>query len=229
MAERPLNVLFLCTHNSARACSPRAAEPAGRGRLKAYSAGSHPPGGVNPFAIEALSVTGSTRRASQQELGRVHGARRAAARLRHHGMRQAAGETCPVFGRASRSRRTGASRTRPPRGRDEEKRKASSSLHPAQHRLDCNVSARRDGPHGAARQRWTTSVRMRDGRTHDTIDQSSPLRRQAPDATSIFERYLTLWVFLCIVVGIVLGQCSRAVPGDRPRWSSRRSIFRSGC
>ena len=31
---------------------------------------------------------------------------------------------------------------------------------------------------------------------------------------SVFERYLTVWVFLCIVIGIALGPVfSRAVPG----------------
>jgi ACR3 family arsenite transporter len=31
-------------------------------------------------------------------------------------------------------------------------------------------------------------------------------RRPAPVALSVFERYLTLWVFICIVVGVVAGQ-----------------------
>ena len=35
-------------------------------------------------------------------------------------------------------------------------------------------------------------------------------RAAAPQAMSVFERYLTVWVFLCIVVGIALGQ---AFPG----------------
>ena len=30
--------------------------------------------------------------------------------------------------------------------------------------------------------------------------------RGAPAPMNVFERYLTLWVFLCIVAGIVLGQ-----------------------
>ena len=30
--------------------------------------------------------------------------------------------------------------------------------------------------------------------------------RPAPAAMSTFERYLTLWVFICIVSGILLGQ-----------------------
>ncbi len=33
-----------------------------------------------------------------------------------------------------------------------------------------------------------------------------PIRIEAPESLSVFERYLTVWVLLCIVVGIALGQ-----------------------
>jgi arsenate reductase len=59
MRSQPLEILVLCTGNSARSILAEVLfNREGRGRVRAYSAGSHPKGEPHPFAIELLKQHG---------------------------------------------------------------------------------------------------------------------------------------------------------------------------
>ena len=61
MQDKPINVLFLCTHNSARSILAEAVlNRIGKGRFKAYSAGSSPRDNQrpNPMSLQVLEKAG---------------------------------------------------------------------------------------------------------------------------------------------------------------------------
>ncbi|HEX2827844.1 MAG TPA: arsenate reductase ArsC [Burkholderiales bacterium] len=99
MTERSFNVLFLCTGNSARSVLAEAClNSVGSGRFRAYSAGSHPTGRVNPYALELLEnngiATSGLRSKAWDELA-APGAPRMDFIITV--CDQAAGEMCPVW------------------------------------------------------------------------------------------------------------------------------------
>jgi len=123
---RPLNVLFLCTGNSARSILAEAYLNArGPGYFTGYSAGSHPAGSVSPFAVELLRKhripTEGLRSKSWDEF-----AARGAPKMDFvfTVCDDAAGETCPIWPGQPMSAHWGVDDPARVLGTDEEKRAA---------------------------------------------------------------------------------------------------------
>jgi arsenate reductase (thioredoxin) len=124
--RKSVNVLFLCTGNSARSILAEAyLNSAGGGRFRGYSAGSHPAGRVNPFALELLQknrigVEG-LRSKSWEEFARA-----GAPQLDYvfTVCDNAAGETCPLWPGQPIAAHWGVPDPAAVQGSDEDKRKA---------------------------------------------------------------------------------------------------------
>jgi arsenate reductase (thioredoxin) len=126
MSAKVYNVLFLCTGNSARSILAEVQlNELGRGKFQAFSAGSHPNGTVNPFAIELLQNNGfSTRglRSKSWDEFAVEGAP-----VMDYVITvcdQAAGEQCPFWPGQPMSAHWGVPDPAAIEGTDEQKRRA---------------------------------------------------------------------------------------------------------
>lgn len=99
MADRPVRILFLCTHNSARSILAEGiVTRLGAGRWIGHSAGSSPSGRVNPLALEVLRSLGcDTAGMHSKHWDRFTGAAAPVMDFVVTVCDNAAGETCPVW------------------------------------------------------------------------------------------------------------------------------------
>jgi protein-tyrosine-phosphatase len=138
MNERLYNVLFLCTGNSARSILAESIlnlPLVGGGRFRAYSAGSHPAGAVNPLAIELLQKshvpTAGLRSKSWDEFAT---ATAPSLDFVFTVCDNAAGEVCPVWPGQPMSAHWGVEDPAAVKGSDDEKRKAFFNAYHQLHR-----------------------------------------------------------------------------------------------
>ncbi len=204
VAERAFNVLFLCTGNTARSIlAEEILRKDGAARFKAFSAGSHPKGAINPFALKVLGAYGYPTdgfRSKGWDEFAVSGAPEMD--FVFTVCDSAAGEACPVWPGQPMTAHWGIEDPAAVEGSDVEKERAFNT---AFRYLKNRISVFTSLPIRSL-DKLTVNQKLREiGRLEGATTKTSGVTMM-----SIFERYLTIWVFLCIVAGVALGH---ALPG----------------
>jgi len=131
MTGKLLNVLFLCTHNSARSIIAECImNRLGGTKFRGYSAGSHPRGAVHPYAVDLLKQLNydtSTLRSKSWEEFAAPGAPQLD--FVFTVCDDAANETCPVWPGQPMSAHWGVADPSAVEGNESEKRFAFADTH----------------------------------------------------------------------------------------------------
>ena len=143
MSDKVHNILFICTGNSARSIMAEGLmNHLGGGRFKAWSAGSHPNGTVNPFALKTLAAwhaaTDGYRSKDWDEFAKPDAP---TLDFVFTVCDNAAGEVCPYWPGQPATAHWGYADPSETQGSEEEKLAAfAQTLHQIKHRLDIFTS-----------------------------------------------------------------------------------------
>ena len=199
MSDRVFNVLFLCTGNTARSILAESIlRKEGRGRFRSFSAGSQPKGQVNPYAIRVLEraeyPTDGLRSKNWSEFAAPDAP---VMDFVFTVCDSAAAESCPVWPGQPMTAHWGIEDPAAVDGTDLEKEAAFVK---ALRYLKNRIVAFANLPLSSI-DKLSLGTKLREIGRVDGVDRRTSRER----IMSVFERYLSVWVALCIVVGIALG------------------------
>jgi arsenate reductase len=207
-SPQPLNVLFLCTHNSARSILAEALlNDMAPGRFHAYSAGSSPRDNQqpNPLGLEVLRAAGiSTEGLRSKSWDEFAAPGAPVMDLIITVCDNAAGEVCPIWPGHPATAHWGYADPSAGEGTDDEKREAfRKTLHAIHQRLELLINLPADKLEKTLLQHTAREL----SRAADTPYGAVRTGRRASPGPHERVRTLPHGVgALCIVVGIALGQ-----------------------